>query len=258
MSDITISGPPADVIEISVPGMPGPPGQPGPRGAGGVQGPTGPAGPPGPTGPQGPPGGFTVAGTVATSNLLPAQPAPGQEGMVWLVGTTTFQVYWWNGTAWQVLNLGAGPQGPTGPAGPTGATGPQGVIGPTGAQGPVGSTGPAGTTPAPPIWQALPQLVAPWEEVPGSVCQYMLDAWGRCTLRGEVYYPGGNPKDQSAIAICPAGAPTAVTTNFAVEDVIPARVYRVDVETDGKLYLRFPALNTTGQLFLDGISWQTQ
>jgi len=256
MSDITLSGPAADVIEISVPGMPGPPGQPGPQGAGGVQGPTGPAGPTGPTGHAGPPGGFTIAGTVATSNLLPATPAPGQEGMVWLVGTTSYVVYWWNGTAWQTLNIASGPQGPFGPTGATGGAGPQGVIGPTGAQGPAGATGPTGTTPASPIWQPLTTLVSPWTAL--TTIQYLSNAWGQVRLRGEVSFPGGNPSDQSIIATCPVAAPKQTTTLFTVEDVIPARVYRVDVNTDGRIYLRFPALNTTGQLFLDGISWQTQ
>ena len=258
MSDITVTGPTTEVIEITIPGAPGPPGQPGPQGAGGVQGPTGPAGPIGPTGFHGPPGGFTVAAVVPDTSHLPAAPTPAQAGMVWLVGTTRYVVYWWNGTAWQTLNIAAGPQGPTGLTGPTGPAGPQGVVGPTGAQGPVGSTGPAGATPTSPLWQPLPALTSPWAVVAGSTCQYLSDAWGRVQLRGEVYYPGANPPDLSIITTCPVGAPTHNTTQFAVEDVIPTRVYRVDVHTDGNIYLRFPALNTTGQLFLDTISWQTQ
>jgi len=260
MSDITTTGPTSEVIEITIPGAPGPPGQPGPQGAGGVQGPTGAAGPPGPTGPVGPPGGFTIAGTGPDTSYLPAQPAPGQEGMVWLIGTTSFQVYWWNGSAWEVLNLGAGPQGPTGPAGSTGAAGPQGVVGPTGAQGPVGATGAAGANPPTPQWQALPEIESPWTEMPGSTCQFLYDGWGRVQLRGEVYFPGGNPPDMSLITMCPsnAGPPTETTTCFAVEDVVPARVYRVEVNADGRILLRFPALNTTGNLFLDTVSWQTQ
>jgi hypothetical protein len=63
--------------------------------------------------------------------------------MVWLVGTTSYVVYWWNGTTWQTLNIAAGPQGPPGTTGATGPAGPQGVIGPAGAQGP---TGPQGAT----------------------------------------------------------------------------------------------------------------
>jgi len=258
MSDITVTGPTADVIEITTPGLPGPPGQPGPQGAGGVQGPTGPSGPSGPSGPAGPPGGFTIAGTGPDTSYLPAAPTPGQEGMVWLIGTTSYVVYWWNGTAWQTLNMSAGPQGPSGPAGPTGTAGSQGVVGPTGAQGPVGPTGPAGTTPSTPTWQAL-TLLSPWVAITNSKIEYMLDAWGRVQLRGEVYYPGGNPSDMTVIADCPTNTtPTQTVTVPAIEDVIPARVYRVDVDIDGKIYLRFPAGNSTGQLFLDSVSWMTQ
>jgi hypothetical protein len=173
--------------------------------------------------------------------------------------TETYQTWFYDPVAgWQQLEIVAGPQGPPGAAGATGAIGGQGVVGPTGAQGPVGATGPAGTTPASPTWQPL-TLLAPWVAVTNSIISYMLDAWGRIRLRGEVYYPNGNPPDLSPIANCPSGTvPKQTTTLAVIEDVIPARVYRVDVNTDGKIYLRFPALNTTGQLFLDGISWQTQ
>lgn len=260
MSDITVTGPTTDVITVTVPGLPGPPGPPGPHGPGGVQGPIGPTGPAGPSGPHGPPGGFTVAGTGPDTSYLPAAPAAGQEGMVWLIGTTSYVVYWWNGTTWQTLNMVAGPQGPVGPVGPTGGQGIQGAIGPTGAQGPVGPTGPQGDPGllVKPTWQdATSLLTGPWVAVSASI-SYLVDAWGRCQLRGEISHPG-NPADYSVLMDCPPGTtPTQSVTLPAIEDVTPARVYRVDVNTDGKIYLRCPALNTTGQLFLDSISWMTQ
>ena len=259
MSDVTIDALTPDIVEILTPGLPGPPGAPGPQGAGGIQGPPGPPGPTGPAGPLGPPGGFTIGGTGPDTSYLPAAPTAEQQGMVWLIGTTTYIVYWWNGTAWQVLNMSAGPQGPAGPTGPTGPQGGQGAVGPTGAQGPVGATGPAGTTPVPPLWQPLLTLVSPWAPVHSSNLDYLVDPWGRVQLRGEIYFPNGNPPDMSVIATCPLGTtPTQTATVFVVEDVTPARVYRVDIDADGKIYLRFPALNTTGQLFLDTVSWMTQ
>ena len=166
MTDAIVITPENDVIEILTPGLPGPPGQPGPQGPGGVQGPTGPAGPVGPSGPQGPPGGFVVAAVVPDVSHLPAAPTSAQAGQVWLVGTTSYVVYWWNGTAWQTLNMAAGPQGPPGPAGPTGPAGPQGAVGPTGAQGPVGATGATGGMDQllPASWQdASSLLVTPWK-----------------------------------------------------------------------------------------------
>jgi hypothetical protein len=260
MSDITVTGPTTEVIEISVPGMPGPPGQPGPQGPGGVQGPTGPAGPSGPVGPQGPPGGFVIADTVTDVSYLPAAPTAAQEGMVWLVGTTSYVVYWWNGTAWQTLSMAAGPQGPPGPIGPIGSAGTQGATGPTGAQGPVGPAGIDGGMGQliQPTWvDGTSLLTSPWQPVAGSTVQYIIDPWGRCSLWGEVFYPGGNPPDDSAIMQIPPGmTPTIQDVTLPVmEDTNPARVYRVDVRTTGNIVLRFPALNTTGKLFLDSITW---
>jgi len=262
MSDATVTTPEIDVIEIVTPGLPGPPGQPGPRGPGGVQGPTGPAGPVGPSGPQGPPGGFVVAAVVPDVSHLPAAPTSAQAGQVWLVGTTSYVVYWWNGTAWQTLNMAAGPQGPPGPAGPTGPAGPQGAVGPTGAQGPVGATGATGGMDQllPASWQdASSLLVTPWKALPGSLISYSLDGFGRCQLRGEVYFQGGNPGDASIIMTCPPGTtPTQNATLAAIEDVIPTRVYRVDVRTDGNIVLRFPVPQSTGQLFLDSLIWSKE
>jgi hypothetical protein len=257
----TIVTPSEDVIEILASGMPGPPGPAGPQGPGGVQGSVGPPGPVGPSGPQGPPGGFVIAAVVPNPSYLPAKPTAAQTGMVWLVGTTSYVVYWWNGTAWQTLNMSAGPQGPSGPAGPTGAQGPQGAVGPTGAQGPVGPTGASGGMAqlVAPQWQdASALLQSPWKAVPGSSISSQLDAWGRCQLRGEVYLPGGNPQDGAVILQCPSGTkPSHTATVVAAEDVIPARFYRLDIGGDGFVRLRFPSPQTTGQVFLDSVSWIT-
>jgi hypothetical protein len=109
----------------------------------------------------------------------------------------------------------------------------------------------------PPVWQdGGSLLLAPWRNVPGSSTTYLIDAWGRCQLHGEVYYPNTDPPDATPIMMCPLGTtPTQDYTQVAVEDCEPARMYRVDIRTDGRIYLRYPALNTTGQLFLDNISW---
>jgi hypothetical protein len=259
MSIVTTDG---SVIEILTPGLPGPPGQPGPQGPGGVQGPTGPPGPSGPVGPQGPPGGFLIAATVSDISYLPATPTSDQVGMVWLVGDPPVVYYYDSVYAWQTLDITAGPQGPTGVDGAPGPTGSQGTVGPTGPQGPVGPTGAAGTMSdlVMPQWEDLtPLLVAPWQGVPGSTLRFLTDAWGRCQLGGEVYFPGGNPPDNSIMLQCPTStAPTHNVTLVAVEDFTPARFYRIDVGTDGNIRLRFPTQNTSGQLFLDSITWMTQ
>lgn len=250
----------SDVVEIVVPGLPGPPGQPGPMGAGGVQGPTGPAGPTGPTGYQGPPGGFVIAGVVPDISHLPATPAPAQAGMVWLVGTTSYTVHFYDPVAgWMTLNIAAGPQGPTGPAGPTGTQGSQGATGPQGEQGPVGPSGTSGDMGnlVAPAWQDVSMRVqVPWQIVPGSQVRAMIDPWGRCQLGGEIFYPGGSPPDDSIMMVCPVGTiPSQNVTLVVVEDVNPARFYRVDIKTDGMIHLRYPVSQTTGQIFLDSLSW---
>jgi hypothetical protein len=109
----------------------------------------------------------------------------------------------------------------------------------------------------PPSWQDLtPNLEAPWQVVPGSSVQFLVDPWGRCQLAGEVYYPGANPLEGSIILTCPAStSPSATRTVLAAEDVIPARYYRIDIGTDGNVRLRFPGSSTSGQLFLDTVSW---
>jgi hypothetical protein len=108
-----------------------------------------------------------------------------------------------------------------------------------------------------PAWQDLtPDLVAPWEAVASSSVDFLVDAWGRCQLAGEIFLPGGNPTDGSIMLTCPAGTtPAHNVTVMATEDVIPARFYRIDIGTDGNIRLRFPLTNTTGQLFLDSVSW---
>jgi hypothetical protein len=111
-----------------------------------------------------------------------------------------------------------------------------------------------------PIWSdASTLLVSPWQVLAGSNVDYLVDAWGRVQLRGEVFFSGGNPQDGSIIMACPTGTtPTQKAVVPAVEDVIPARTYRVEIGTDGNIRLRFPAMNTTGQLFLDSVTWMTQ
>jgi hypothetical protein len=85
---------------------------------------------------------------------------------------------------------------------------------------------------------------------------YLTDTWNRVQLAGEIFYPPGNPSDGSQILQCPPlTAPGNPVTLVTVEDVIPARYYRVDVFASGSVELRFPALNTTGQIFLDSLSW---
>jgi hypothetical protein len=247
-----------NLVEILVPGLPGPPGPPGPMGPGGI-GPPGPPGPPGPTGVQGPPGGFMVAATVTDTSYLPAVPNPQQLGMVWLVGTTSYVVYYYDPVAgWITLDIASGPQGPPGPTGPPGVGNP-GPTGPQGPQGAVGPTGPPGTMEdlLPPSWLDLtPYINSPWQPVPGSNVAYLVDAWGRCQLAGEIFYPGGNPTDGSSMLQCPPLTyPTSPVTLAAVEDVTPARFYRVDILPAGYVALRFPVTNTTGQIFLDSLSW---
>lgn len=268
MSDVTttVVTPTTSIVEILTPGLPGPGGPPGPRGPGGVQGASGPSGPIGPAGPQGPPGGFMIAGTVADNSYLPAVPTSEQIGMVWLVGTppTVPYVVWFYDSiqGWMTLDLAVGPQGIPGPTGPTGPQGIQGPTGPQGAQGPVGPQGVPGGMGnlIAPAWQDLtPNLAAPWKAVPGSSVQFLVDAWGRCQLAGEVFYPGANPRDGSIILQCPAGTSPAVNvTVVAVEDVIPARFYRIDIGSDGNIRLRFALTSTTGQVFLDSVSWITR
>lgn len=260
MTDALVTTPDQNVVEILVPGLPGPPGPPGPTGPEGVQGPIGPPGPTGPPGPQGPPGGFVIAAVVTDTSYLPAVPAPEQMGMVWLVGTLTFVVYFYDPAAgWMSLALAPGLLGPQGPPGVAGPQGAAGSTGPTGAQGAVGPPGPSGTMDdlALPAWNDLsPFITLPWQPVPGSNVRYLIDAWGRCQLAGEIFYPDGSPQDGSVMLQCPPlTAPSAPVTVTAVEDVIPARYYRVDVSPTGFVELRFPSLNTTGQIFLDSISW---
>jgi collagen triple helix repeat protein len=262
MSDPLLISPTTDVVEILVPGLPGPPGQPGPQGAQGVQGLPGVAGPTGPTGFQGPPGGFVIAGVVPDVSHLPAVPTPDQAGMVWLVGTTSYVVYFYDPVAgWMTLNIAAGPQGPTGPAGITGTQGPQGATGPQGAQGPVGppgTPGGMGNLIAPTWTDVSSRVQVPWQVVPGSQVRYLIDAWKRCQLSGEIYYPGGSPPDDSPMMVCPVGSiPSQTVSLVAVEDVNPARFYRVDIRTDGMIHLRYPTHQTTGQIFLDSLSWIT-
>lgn len=261
MTDVTITSPAPDVIEILTPGLPGPPGPVGSTGGQGVQGVAGPPGPVGSVGPQGPPGGFVIAGVVPDVSYLPAVPTEDQAGMVWLVGTTSYTVHYYNTqTGWQTLPVASGPQGPPGQTGATGQQGTQGVPGPTGPQGSTGPAGPPGTlNMSQTTWQdATALLRSPWAPVPGSVVSYLVDVVGRVQLRGEVHYPGANPADGVAIMSCPPGAsPDQSVTLLAIEDVIPARMYRVDVNRSGTIYLRYPAMNTTGQLFLDSLSWMT-
>ena len=263
MTDALVTTPTESVMEILVPGLPGPPGPPGPGGPGGVQGPPGPDGPPGPLGPQGPPGGFTIAAVVTDISYLPAVPTDDQAGMVWLVGTLSYLVYYYDAiTGWLVLDMASGPQGPPGPPGSAGDPGVQGEVGPIGPQGDVGPAGPPGNVDDanPPSWQDLtPYIANPWAAVPGSSVRYLIDAWGRCQLAGEIFYPDGSPPDGSVMLQCPPlTSPSNTVTMMAVEDVVPARYYRVDVNSSGFIELRFPILHTTGQVFLDSVSWMTQ
>jgi hypothetical protein len=260
MSDISVTLPMTEVIEITTPGMPGPPGPPGPQGPGGV-GPIGPTGATGSTGPTGPPGGFTIAGVVDDPSYLPAVPDPSQVGMVWLVGgPITYVAYFYDPVAgWTTLDIAPGIRGPQGPAGFPGIQGDPGPTGPTGPQGAVGLTGPTGGMAQllPPQWVDGSSLIqAPWQAI--SSVAYLIDTWGRCQLRGEIFLPGGSPKDLSVMLACPpTTTPVQIATLVAAEDVNPARYYRIEVGIDGFIRLRFPALNTTGQAFLDGISWVT-
>jgi hypothetical protein len=259
MSDITVTGPTSEVIEISVPGLLGPPGPPGPQGPGGIQGPPGYQGNEGPVGPQGPPGGFTIAGVVMDESYLPAVPDASQLGMVWVVGNPPVVWFYDTTAGWMTLDVAVGPQGLAGDTGLSGGAGEQGPVGPTGAQGPVGPAGADGVAPLAPTWQPFLTLLSPWAPIPTSQVEYLVDVWGRVQLRGEVFYRGGSPPDMSPIATCPSGTtPTQTVTLYAIQDVTPAQVYRVDVNMDGTIYLRFPATTSTGQLFLDGLSWMTQ
>jgi hypothetical protein len=86
----------------------------------------------------------------------------------------------------------------------------------------------------------------------------MIDTWGRVQLKGELYYPNGSPPDGSVMLQCPTNThPSQTFTLIATEDVTPARFYRVDVMPDGTVRLKFPLRNTTGQIFLDGLTWVT-
>jgi hypothetical protein len=213
----------------------------------------------GPVGPQGPPGGFVIAQVVLDESYLPSVPPPENSGMIWLVGTPPVVWFYDSVQGWITLDVAVGPQGLAGNTGLGGVQGDQGATGPTGPQGPVGPTGAQGDMGqlAPPTWSSLNAYVtSPWQGVPGSALQYMVDAWGRCQLAGEIYFPGGNPTEGSVMLSCPLNTtPQRPITVMAVEDVIPARTYRVDIGIDGNIRLRFPATNTTGQVFLDSVSW---
>lgn len=201
-----------------------------------------------------------IAAVVVDTSYLPAVPTAADMGKVWLVGTTSYVVHFYDPVAhWMTLNIAAGPQGATGGQGATGLQGPQGATGATGAQGPVGAQGPPGANPTAPTWQDYSTgLASPWQIVPRSLVSYLHDPWGRCQLRGEIFLPGGNPIDGSLLMPCPPGTtPHQDMTVMAVEDVIPARFYRIEIGTDGNIRLRFPLSNTTGQLFLDSVSWIT-
>jgi hypothetical protein len=254
-----VTTPTENLIEILVPGLPGPPGPPGPQGAGGVQGPTGPQGPLGPLGPQGQPGGFVIAAVVADESYLPSVPPPENSGMVWLVGTPPVVWFYDSVQGWITLDVAVGPQGLQGDTGLGGVQGDQGATGPTGAQGPVGPTGPSGgmgDLNAPAWYDLTPFINSPWTVVPGSTVQYLVDAWGRCQLAGEIYLPNGNPTDGLVMLQCPTGTtPANPVTVSAVEDVTPARFYRVDIGIDGTIRIRFPITYSSGQVFLDSISW---
>ena len=259
MSTIDASVP--GVVEILVPGLPGPPGSAGPTGMQGPAGASGPQGPMGPFGPQGPPGGFVIGGTVVNVSDLPASPASPDQ--VWLVGTTSYVTYYHTPSGWQQLTSVSGPQGPQGPQGIVGPMGLQGPAGSTGAQGVIGPPGPATLAPPPPLpgWNDLtPYVLLPWKVMPGIRTEFMLTLTGYCRLRGEVFFPGGSPLDNSQIFSCPANVTPSlqVLGLMACEDVVPARFYRVDVGTDSTARLRFPLANTTGQMILDGLSWMIQ
>lgn len=261
MSNAIVTSPQENVIEILTPALPGPPGPPGPHGADGIQGSQGPPGVAGPAGPQGPPGGFLIAASITDISYLPAVPAPADMGKVWLVGTPPVVYFYDPVNHWITLDIAVGPQGPAGNQGPVGAAGQQGPVGPMGPQGLTGPQGPPGGVEQliafAPQWQDIYNLVVPpWKPVPGSVILFISNPFGRCTLAGEVFYPGGDPPDGSVILRVPRGTvPTQDCTFPAVEDVTPARFYRVDVQTDGNIRLRFPPKNSTGQLFLDNIAW---
>lgn len=112
----------------------------GPQGIQGIQGPQGIQGIQGlvgATGAQGEPGKpFTIAGILATSNLLPT-PSQELQNEAYLVGSDeNFDMYVIVGENddYMWVNLGKvtaieGPQGPQGEVGPQGATGPQGEAG---------------------------------------------------------------------------------------------------------------------------------
>ena len=148
----------------------------------GADGPQGPAGPEGPQGPKGDAGpGFTISGTVASVDELPADV---EEGTFYNVGTEApYTLYLYSGGRWENQGTLQGPSGAvftpsvqngvlswtnngglpnpvsvdirgpkgdtgnTGPAGPSGSQGPVGPVGPQGiqgVQGPIGPVGPAG------------------------------------------------------------------------------------------------------------------
>jgi hypothetical protein len=192
---------------------------------------------------------------------VPAIPSNADTGKVWLVGTTSYVVmyYDWTAQAWIQLAMAAGPQGIQGYQGYPGAPGPQGAVGPQGPQGDTGPQGPPGGMEdlVAPMWSDLNTFVQTgWAAVDTSQMLWLKDAWGRVQLKGEVTYLGGSPPDGVPIMQCPPGTvPTTPFSLVAVEDVAPARFYRIDVSTDGYIRLRFPLANSTGHLFLDALNW---
>ena len=88
---------------------------------------------------ENPTGVFTIAGSVASTGLLPPA-ASVPLGTGYLVAGILYvsnQIEW----------LNAGPvQGPSGPSGPSGPGGPSGPEGPSGPSGPIGLSGPSGPT----------------------------------------------------------------------------------------------------------------
>jgi hypothetical protein len=91
-----------------------------------------------------------------------------------------------------------------------------------------------------------------------STPQYLVTAAGEVRLRGEIQFPGGSPLDTTPIFSCPAGTtPSQLAMLLAIEDVNPARSYRVDIGVDGVGRLRYPERSTSGSLILDPLCWFT-
>jgi len=109
----------------------------------------------------------------------------------------------------------------------------------------------------PPGWNNLnSSILAPWAALDSAQMLWMKDTWGRVQLKGELTYSGGDPPDGSPMLLCPAGtAPSYPFSLVAVEDVIPARFYRIDVGTDGNVRIRYPLAHSTGHVILDSITW---